>query len=55
MSISFEQFAKRMYQKNCEERYNYKDSILTYDEYIRNNEKFLLDIYEDLCNNQNTD
>lgn len=55
MSISFEQFVKQMYRKNCEERRGFKDAVLTYDEYYRNNENFLLDIYDDVCNNDCTD
>lgn len=55
MSLSFVDFCERMYRQNCQERFNYKDVVLSYEEYIRNNEKFLLDIYENLCNNQNTD
>lgn len=55
MSQSFNSFCKRMYKQNCQERQGYKDVILSYEEYYRNNEQFLLDIYEEVCNNCNTD
>jgi hypothetical protein len=53
--MSFEEFCKDMYVRNCEERKGYKDVVLSYEEYISNNEKFLLDIFEEVCNNNNTD
>lgn len=55
MSLSFNSFCEKMYRQNCQERRGYKDVVLSYDEYIRNNEQFLIDIYEEVCNNTNTD
>ena len=53
--MSFEEFCKDMYVKNCKEREMFKDAILSYEDYIANNNNFLLDIFEEVCNNQNTD
>ena len=51
----FDEFCKSMYVKNCKEREMFKDVVLSYEDYFRNNEKFLLDIFEEVCNNGNTD
>lgn len=51
----FEDFCREMYLRNCDERRNFKDVILSYEEYISNNEQFLLDIFEKVCNTDNTD
>ena len=38
----FEVFAQEMYQENCRERDAYNEPLLTYDEYVEKNMKFLL-------------
>ena len=38
----FEVFAQEMYQENCRERDIYNEPLLTYDEYVEKNMKFLL-------------
>ena len=53
--MKFEKFCKNMYVKNCKEREMFKDVILSYEEYISKNENFLLDIFEEVCNNDSTD
>ena len=50
--MSFESFCQDMYVRNCEERKGYKDAVLSYEEYIRVNENFLLDKYREICDNQ---
>ena len=52
---NFKDFCHKMYLRNCEEREGYKDVVLSYEDYLSNNEKFLLDIFEEVCNNGNTD
>ena len=38
----FEVFAQEMYQENCRERDIYNEPLLTYDEYVEKNMKFLV-------------
>lgn len=51
----FDEFCKSMYVKNCKEREMFKDAIISYEDYIANNNDFLLDIFENVCNNGCTD
>ena len=53
--MTYESFLREMYRQNCDERRNFKDVILSYEDYVRINENFLLDIFEEVCNNHNTD
>ena len=52
---NFKDFCYKMYLRNCDERFDYGDATLSYEEYISKNENFLLDIFEEVCNNDNTD
>lgn len=52
---NFKAFCYSMYLRNCDERFDYGDATLSYEEYISKNENFLLDIFEEVCNNSNTD
>lgn len=39
----FEIFCREMYQENCRERDIFKEPLITYDQYVEKNMKFLLD------------
>ena len=51
----FEDFCQDMHVKNCKGREMFKYAVLSYEDYFRNNKQFLLDIFEEVCNNDNTD
>jgi len=53
--MSFDSFCHEMHRRNCDERRDFNQPLLSFEEYVSKNEKFLLDIFEDVCNNQNTD
>lgn len=44
----FELFARTMFLENCSERDTFKEPLLTYDEYVEQNMKFLLDKFREL-------
>jgi len=44
----FEVFARDMFLENCSERDTFKEPLLTYDEYVEKNMKFLLDKFREL-------
>jgi len=48
---NFDDFCVEMYYQNCEERRGYKDVVLSFQDYFRVNQQFLLDKFEELCNN----
>lgn len=44
----FESFCRKMYHRNCEERGEWGDGLLTYEEYTNNNRGFLIHVYKQL-------
>ena len=47
--MTFEDFCQDMYVKNCKEREMFKDAVLSYEDYFRINEQFLLDKFREVC------
>jgi len=44
----FEAFCRKMYHRNCEERGDWNNTLLSYEEYTENHRGFLIDVYEKL-------
>lgn len=53
--MDYGQFQREMWRNNCSERRNYMEDAIELDEYILRNGDFLLDKYNKICNNGNTD
>ena len=49
MKQMFKNFCKDMYYRNCEERKAFKDAVISFDDYFRINEDFLLDKFREVC------
>lgn len=45
---TFEEYCHKMFCLNCEERSDWGDSLLSYDEYVATYNEFLLDSYQEL-------
>ena len=46
----FNDFCLEMYYRNCEEREAFKDASISFQDYFRVNQQFLLDKFEEICN-----
>lgn len=44
----FEDFCRKMYHRNCEERGDWGEALLTYEQYTEKNRKFLLALHQQL-------
>lgn len=41
----FQSFTREMYMKNCDERQLYNDPVVSYEEYMADNEAWLIEVY----------